>query len=105
MEKLLGLPPLASENGRDVDLLIIWVHWLMIALFVGWLGYFFYTLYRFRRARNPKADYQGVRNHASNYIEVIVAGVEAFLLIFIAAVGWDVTAAWIAPRRRQPVGN
>jgi hypothetical protein len=22
----------------------------MIALFVGWLGYFFYTLYRFRRA-------------------------------------------------------
>ena len=88
MEKLLGLPVLASENGRDVDNLIIWVHWLMIALFVGWLGYFFFTLYRFRQARNPKADYQGVRNHASNYIEVVVAGVEAVLLIFVAVPLW-----------------
>ena len=39
-EKLLGLPVLASEHGRDVDSLIIYVHWLMIALFVGWLGLF-----------------------------------------------------------------
>ena len=88
MEKLLGLPVLASENGRDVDNLIIYVHWLMIALFIGWLGYFAYALYRFRSGRNPKADYQGVRNHASNYIEVIVAGVEAVLLIFIAVPLW-----------------
>src|SRR6266540_1427452 len=88
MEKLLGLPVLASENGQDVDNLIIWFHWLMIALFVGWLGYFAYALYRFRCARNPKADYEGVRNHASNYIEVIVAGVEGVLLIFVAVPLW-----------------
>ena len=103
MEKLLGLPPLASENGRDVDLLIIWVHWLMIALFVGWLGYFFYTLYRFRRARNPKADYQGVRNHASNYIEIIVAGVEAFLLIFIAVPLWARATQGFPPESESTV--
>ncbi len=30
---ILGLPPLASENGQDVDNLVIYVHWLMIALF------------------------------------------------------------------------
>lgn len=88
MEKLLGLPVLASENGQGVDNLIIWVHWLMIALFVGWLGYFCYALFRFNRTRNPKADYQGVRNHASNYIEIIVAGVEAVLLIFVAVPLW-----------------
>lgn len=88
MEKLLFLPPLATENGRAVDNLIIYIHLLMIALFVGWLGYFAFTLWRFRRARNPKADYTGVRNHASNYIEGIVVVVEAVLLIFVAVPLW-----------------
>ena len=52
---------LASEHGQSVDNLIIYVHWLMIALFVGWLAYFAYALFRFHRSRNPKADYIGVR--------------------------------------------
>ena len=85
---ILGLPPLASENGQDVDNLIIYVHWLMIALFIGWIIYFFYALYRFSSSRNPKADYVGVRNHASSYIELAVAGVEAVLLVFIAVPLW-----------------
>src|SRR5688572_1911679 len=73
IRKLLGLPVLAAESGKAVDDLIVWVHWLMIALFVGWLGYFLYTLLRFRASRNPKADHHGVRGHASNYIELFVA--------------------------------
>ncbi|HXT12211.1 MAG TPA: cytochrome c oxidase subunit II [Candidatus Angelobacter sp.] len=88
MEKLLGLPPLASKHGADVDRLIIYVHYLMIALFIGWLSYFAYVLFRFHKSRNPKADYLGVRNHASNYIEVVVALVEALLLIFVAVPLW-----------------
>ena len=87
-EKILGLPPLASTNGQGVDDLIIYVHWLMIALFVGWIVYFFYALYRFRRSRHPKADYVGVKSHASNYIELAVAVVEAVLLIFVAVPLW-----------------
>ena len=88
MEKLLGLPPVASAHGQHVDDLIIYLHWLMIALFVGWLIYFGYVLVRFRRARSPKADYLGVRNHASSYIECAVAAVEGALLIFIAVPRW-----------------
>ena len=84
MEKLLGLPALASEHGKDVDNLVIYVHWLMIALFIGWLGYFFYVMLRFHKSRNPKADYVGVKNHASNYIEGAVALVEGILLIGVA---------------------
>ena len=71
-----------------MDNLIIYVHWLMLALFIGWIIYFFYALNRFRGSRNPKADYVGVRNHASSYIELAVAGVEAVLLIFIAVPLW-----------------
>jgi Heme/copper-type cytochrome/quinol oxidases, subunit 2 len=88
MKELLGLPVLASEHGKDVDNLIIYVHWLMILLFVGWLAYFAYALFRFHKSRNPKADYVGVKNHASNYIEGAVAIIEGVLLIGVAVPLW-----------------
>lgn len=88
MHKVLSLPPLASQHGRDVDLLIIYVHYLMIALFLGWGAYLVYALVRFRKARNPKADYVGIRGHLSNYIEVAVALVEAVLLVGFAVPLW-----------------
>ena len=53
--KFLGLPILGSKHGTDVDNFIFYVHLLMIALFIGWSAYFLYTLWRFRRSRNPKA--------------------------------------------------
>jgi cytochrome c oxidase subunit 2 len=84
----LGLPVLASEHGKTVDDLIIYVHLLMVVLFVGWLAYFAYALFRFHRSRNPKADYIGVKGHASSYIEVAVAIVEGVLLIGVAVPLW-----------------
>jgi cytochrome c oxidase subunit 2 len=92
LEKIFRLPvlglPVASEHGRRVDDLIIYVHWLMILLFIGWLAYFAYALFRFRRSRSPRADYHGVRNHASNYIEIAVASVEGLLLFAVAVPYW-----------------
>lgn len=88
MEKLLGLPVTASEHGQGVNHLLVYVHALMIALFVGWLCYFLFALWRFNRRRNPKGDYAGVKNHASSYLEVGVAGIEAVLLIFVAVPLW-----------------
>jgi cytochrome c oxidase subunit 2 len=85
---LLGLPPVASEHGQHVDDLIIYMHWLMASLFAGWLLYFAYALVRFRRGRNPKADYVGVRSHVSSYLEVAVAAVEGALLLFLAVPLW-----------------
>jgi len=86
--KILGMPVLTSTNGEAVDRLIIYIHWLMIALFIGWLGYFIYCLYRFRATRNPKADHLGARSHASTWLELVVAGVEALLLIGFAIPMW-----------------
>ena len=86
--KLLGLPVLASEHGAKVDQLIIYVHYLMAALFVGWILYFFYVLLRFNSKANPKADYVGIRSHASNYIEVAVALIEGVLLLGFAVPMW-----------------
>ena len=91
--KLLGLPVLASAHGYDVDKFIVLVHWLMLVLFVGWVIYFFYALWRFRAGRNPKADYQGVRSHASSYIELLVIAVELVLLLGFAVPMWSKMAS------------
>jgi cytochrome c oxidase subunit II len=88
MEKFLNLPVLASENGKGTDQLIVYLHWLMIVLFIGWLGYFLYALIRFNQKRTAKADYHGVRSHFSSYLELTVAGIEAALLIFVAYPVW-----------------
>jgi cytochrome c oxidase subunit 2 len=103
MEKILGLPVLASAHGKDVDNLIIYVHWLMIVLFVGWLAYFVYTLFRFHRSRNPKADYIGVKGHASNYIEGAVAIIEGILLIGVAVPLWAKAADKFPPEDKSTV--
>lgn len=92
LEKLthnvLGLPEVASKHGADVDKLIIYVHWLMGALFIGWILYFIFVLLKFNKKANPKADYVGIRGHASNYIEAVVALVEGVLLIGFAVPLW-----------------
>jgi cytochrome c oxidase subunit II len=89
MIKLLGLPPLASEHGASVDKLILYVHFLMAALFVGWFAYFVYVIFRFHRSRNPKASYVGVKSHASSYLEVAVAIIEGILLLGFSVPLWS----------------
>ena len=78
-----------SGQGAGVDQLIIYVHILMGILFVGWIGYFFYVIMRYHKSRNPSADYVGVKSHASSYVEVVVALVEAVLLIGFAIPVWS----------------
>jgi cytochrome c oxidase subunit II len=88
LTELMGLPILASKHGAQVDDLILYVHALMLALFLGWTAYFFYALWRFRKSVHPKADYVGTTTHASSYIEVAVAVVEGVLLLGFAVPLW-----------------
>ncbi|HUR35651.1 MAG TPA: hypothetical protein VM032_17730 [Vicinamibacterales bacterium] len=88
MTEWLGLPPLATAHGGQIDNLIGWIHIFMILLFVGWGGFFLFTLYRFRQSRNPVADYKGVTSHRSAYLEVGIAVIEGILLIGFAIPLW-----------------
>lgn len=83
-----NLPVIASEHGQDVDNFIIYIHWLMAALFIGWTGYYLYVLWRFNGKKNKKADYHGARTHASTYLEIAVAIVEVILLVGFAIPLW-----------------
>jgi cytochrome c oxidase subunit 2 len=85
---VLGLPELASSNGQAVDNLMVYVHWLMLALFVGWIIYFGYVLWRFSSARQQKASYEGSKSKVPSYVELAIVGIEAVLLLGIAVPLW-----------------
>ncbi len=88
LTRLLGLPELVSRGGAPVDQLIFLLHYLMVALFIGWSAFFVYVLWRYQKRRSPKADYRGVTRHTSTYLEIMVAAAEAFLLIGISIPVW-----------------
>ena len=88
MTEWLGLPALAAAHGGDVDSLIGWTHIFMLILFVGWGAFFTYVLIRFRRSRNPVANYTGVKSHASSYLEGGVLVIEMVLLFAFSIPLW-----------------
>jgi cytochrome c oxidase subunit 2 len=88
MTEWLGLPPLATTHGGQVDSLIGWIHVFMLILFVGWGAFFLYCLIRFRRSRQPVASYHGTTSHASSYLEGAVLVVEMVLLFAFSIPLW-----------------
>jgi cytochrome c oxidase subunit 2 len=99
MTEWLGLPPLATTHGGQIDSLIGWTHIFMLVLFVGWGGFFTYCLIRFRRSRNPVADYHGSTSHTSSYLEGGVLVVEMILLFAFSIPLWAARVDHIPPQR------
>jgi cytochrome c oxidase subunit 2 len=88
MTDWLGLPALAAANGEHIDSLIGWTHIFMFILFIGWGAFFVFALFRFRKSRNPVANYAAVKSHASSYLEVGVLVVEMVLLFGFSIPLW-----------------
>ena len=89
MLEWLGMPVGASAHAGEVDRIMVLVHWLMAVLFVGWSTFFVYVLLRFRRGRNPKATYHGLRGRWSTWIEGGVLAAEVVLLAFFSIPFWS----------------
>lgn len=87
-KKLFLLPIDASAHGHEIDMMIYLTHLLVFVLFIGWAIYFLVVLFRFNRFRNPKADYTGVTNHYSTYLEVAVLVIEIVLLVGFSLPFW-----------------
>jgi len=97
MTEWLGLPPLATAHGASIDSLIGWMHVFMFVLFIGWGTFLTYCLIRFRRSRNPVADYKGVTTHTSSYLEGGVAIIEAILLVAFSIPLWAARVDHLPP--------
>ena len=91
MRELLAriMPVDASAHGAELDRLTAYVHVLMLVLFLFWITYFVYVLWRFREKRNPIPRYDGMRSHWSTWAEAAVAIIEVVLLVGIAIPAWS----------------
>ena len=83
------MPILSSKMGHLGDELNGYVHILMLLLMVGWGIFFIYCVFRFSKKNNPKANYHGITNHYSKYVEVGIVVFEAVLLIGFAIPGYN----------------
>lgn len=83
------MPPDYSAHGAELDTLNVYVHWLMLILFIGWGLLFAFMLMRFRASRQPKAVYHGTRSHISKYAEIGIFVVECVLLFGISIPAWS----------------
>lgn len=97
------LPPIASEHGPQIDSSLVWVHWLMAVLFIGWLAFFLYCLMRFRRSRNPVANHTGATTNASSWLEGGVALAEAVLLVGLSIPLWADRVSGFPPEKDSTV--
>ncbi|MBI4436167.1 MAG: hypothetical protein HY590_01985 [Candidatus Omnitrophica bacterium] len=82
------LPIVASAHGYEVDRVIYLIHILMFLLFIGWSVYFVVVLFKFRRKRNPKANYKGVHSHVSTVVEMGIVLFEAVILLGFSIPFW-----------------
>ena len=89
MNEFLGMPEVASAHGPALDALNAYIHWLMLAMFIGWGLLFIFMLVRFRQKKNPKADYGGLESHMPKYAEWAIVAAEAVLLIGFSIPLWS----------------
>lgn len=83
------MPPNYSAHGGELDALNLYVHWLMLILFVGWGLVFLFMLMRFRATKHAKANYHGTQSHVSKWAEIGVFVVECVLLFGISIPAWS----------------
>ena len=88
INQAIGMPEIASEHGHMVDHMLEMVHWFMAFLFVGWTAFMIFVIFKFRRGKNPRANYYGVTGHTSTHLEVGVVIIEAVLLLGFAYPLW-----------------
>ncbi len=88
INEFLGQPPNASSHGLQIDHILEFCHWFMGALFVGWSAFFIFVLIRFRKRRQPNANYLGVTSPISTHLEFSVVLIEAVLLLGFAIPLW-----------------
>jgi cytochrome c oxidase subunit 2 len=97
------MPAAASAHAAEIDTIMLLVHALMLALAVGWGGVFIYSLVRFRRSRNPTADYHGARSRSSTFTEAGIVIAELILLVGFSIPAWATRTRDLPPAHEAVV--
>lgn len=103
MNQWLGFPLVASGHGGAMDTFILGVHAVMLAVFLGWGTWFAVSLFRFRRTKNPRADYRGLRTRLPFVFAGALALTEGILLFGFSLPFWHETIAAAPDPAREDV--
>jgi cytochrome c oxidase subunit II len=93
------MPLAASAHAGQLDTIMTLVHAFIAVLFVGWSLFLAWTLVRFRRSRQPRADVEGLRSRTPGALEIGVVVAEVVLLAVFAI------PAWVALAGGPPAGT
>ncbi len=78
-----GLPVAASTYAGRVDASLNVLHFGMAAIFLLWLSFFVYCLWRFQQKRVHRASYHGWKGHLSSFVPDAVVLIFEVWLIFV----------------------
>jgi cytochrome c oxidase subunit 2 len=82
------LPLEGSAHAAQLDAITLFVHLLMGILFIGWGGFFVYTLVRFRAGRQPEPSTKAISGRVSLWTEVGIVVAELVLLVGFSIPAW-----------------
>ncbi|MGC1481175.1 MAG: cytochrome c oxidase subunit II [Chthoniobacterales bacterium] len=77
------MPPTATENGQQTDLILNTIFWLTAGVFVLTQGFYIYYLIRYRRREGVKAHYI----HGNNLAEIIWTALPTAVFLGLAIWG------------------
>ncbi len=86
-------PTLASEHGATIDQLTVAIFSFITIVFIGWLVFFAYTLFRFRSGKSPKAQ---ARNPRGRWVYGLAAGILVAELFIHYGLGAGVGASQLS---------
>ncbi|MDQ3169105.1 MAG: cytochrome c oxidase subunit II [Acidobacteriota bacterium] len=100
MTRFMPIP--ASAHAGDLDLIMTLVHVVVGVLFIGWLAFLTFVLFRFRRSRQPEARVEGLQSRAPARVEIAVVAAEVVLLAVFALPAW-IALAGSPPENSSPL--
>ncbi len=87
------MQPLASVEGKNIDVLMYLIHGLMLILFIGWAIYFIVVLIKFRKSVHPKVSNSPTASKVSSAVEWAVVILEFTLLFAFSIPFWSIHVA------------
>ena len=84
----IGLPPVATTYGGDIDSLMYLLHIVMVAMFIIWGVYFGYCLWTYRATPGGKATYHQAGEKTSFIPDGIILAFEVWLILAFGIPLW-----------------
>ena len=84
----IGLPPVASSYGDQIDSLMLLLHIIMVAMFVIWGVYFVYSLIKFRAREGGRAVYHQAGENSSFVPDGVILAFEVWLILAFGIPVW-----------------